>query len=123
MCMGSNPFSLDKNGQLAFSLKPILPAWLFTEKEQEVDLLIDGKTEQLLLPANSFSFMFMSNIMITYHNPQQMHTYGSRGVSPANYKLTDIRGGVHEIVGTALGSQTAKMIRSGEITRIEITLK
>lgn len=123
MCMGSNPFSLDKDGQLAFSLKPILPAWLFTEKEQKVDLLIDGKTEQRLFPANSFSFMFMSNIMITYHNPQQMHTYGSRGVSPASYTLTDIRGGVHEIVGTALGSQTAKMIRSGEITRIEIALK
>lgn len=122
MAMGPRAFSVSESGELSFSLNPVLPSWLFTENEQNATLLIDGKMSDIVLPANSFTFMFLSEILVSYYNPNQQDTFGDHGVKPQSWVLTDSAGQSQTYTGAALGYEAAQRIRSKQIRRIEITL-
>ncbi|MCF7904644.1 MAG: hypothetical protein K9M49_05780 [Candidatus Marinimicrobia bacterium] len=122
MTVGSQPFSLDAEGNLRFSLEPALPAWLFTEGEQELRVTAGQSDQKIPIPANSFSFMFLSDILITYNNPGRMNTFGPDRVHPVRWRLTDQKGAVVTAKGAFLDSQYAEMIRARDIVRIEVDL-
>ncbi len=122
MTVGSSPFFVTDEGELNFGVKPVLPGWLFTDKEQSINLTNQGRTQSLAIPANSFSFMFLGDILISLINPNRKNTYGSDRVSPAEWTLYDDAGNVQHISGSSLDSDTALKIRSKKIRRIEIAL-
>ena len=122
MTVGSTPFSLTKNGDLNFSVRPALPGWLFTEKEKNLHLTKDGKTQTVAIPQHSFSFMFLGDILVTYLNPKMKNTFGPDGVSPVEWNLYDEAGNMQNVNGSVLDEDKAQMIRSKQVSRIEIVL-
>jgi len=122
MTVGSAPFSVARNGELTFSVKPVLPAWLFTKQTQNLHLTGEGKTQSVTLPEHSFSFMLLGDILVTYLNPKMKNTYGTDGVSPTEWNLYDDAGNVQHVTGTNLNSDAALLIRSKQIHRMEIVL-
>lgn len=123
MTIGHKAFFSNDAGELKFTLKPALPAWLFTSDEQTQELRIDGISQEVVFPANSFSFMLLGEILVTYHNPAAKNTYGDEGVIPVSWKLVDKQDKVHQVSGSSLNTTMALMIREKKITRIEIELK
>ena len=122
MAIGSRAFSTNEAGELNFSLDPVIPAWLFTESEQKTDILVDGVMTEISTPPNSFTFMFLSDILVTYYNPTQKDTFGENAVKPQSWVLTDGAGQSETFNGTTLGQDFARRIRSRQIRRIEVTL-
>ncbi|MCF7825133.1 MAG: hypothetical protein K9N29_00655 [Candidatus Marinimicrobia bacterium] len=123
MAVGPNPFAMKNEKDLMFNLKPVLPSWLFTDQAQNINLTNDGNTQSMVIPANSFSFMFLGDMLISYINPGMKNTYGPDSVSPMEWTLYDDDGGIQHMSGSTLEGNTAKMIRSKKIRRIEIVLK
>ena len=123
MAMGSTPFFMAADGKLGFGVVPALPAWLFTEREQSITLKQLGKTQSLAIPADSFSFMFLGDVLISLINPGKKDTYGAEGVSPAEWTLYDNNGNIQHVSGSSLDSDLALQIRSKQIQRIEVHLK
>jgi len=122
MAIGPRAFSVDGSGELGFALNPVLPSWLFTEAEQKTNILVDGVMTEISTPSNSFTFMFLSDILVTYHNPTQKDTFGENAVKPQSWVLTDVEGQTQTYDGANLGQNFAQKIRSKQIRRIEITL-
>ncbi|MCF7919399.1 MAG: hypothetical protein K9N06_05750 [Candidatus Cloacimonetes bacterium] len=123
MSVGAKPFFINSDNELSFSLKPALPAWLFTTEPRKSQLYINKKLWEIEFPAQSFSFMFLSNMLVTYHNPELADTFGTAGVVPVSWLLTDIEGNKSKFTGTVLTGEIAVKIRAGEIARMEIELK
>lgn len=122
MTLGSHPFHVGVNGDLTFVAKPALPAWLFTNDAQSLKLTQQGAEKTVNLPANSFSFMFLGDTLITYVNPEMKDTFGSNGVKPVSGKLYDHAGNVHAFNTDQISGEHAHMIRDKKITRIEMVL-
>lgn len=122
MCTGSNPFSLNADGGLKLSFKPALPGWLFCRQSTNHRLYLDGQWQDLEFPADSFGFMFLSDILVVYLNPKRKDTFSPEGVSPGNWKLHTLQGQVLEFEGASLNSETAELVRSRRIKRIDILL-
>ena len=122
MAMGPKAFAVDETGELSFSLNPVLPSWLFTEVEQKINLQVDGVMTEISIPSNSFTFMFFSDILVSYYNPKQKDTFGDNAVTPLNWVLADGQGQSQTYNGATLGQDFAQRIRSKQIRRIEITL-
>merc|ERR1711908_30260 len=55
MVAGEYPFNIE-DGQLALSMKPVLPSWLFKD---------DG----------TFSFLFLGAVKVTYHNENLQNSW------------------------------------------------
>ena len=123
MAVGPTAFAMKNDKELIFSVNPVLPAWLFTSEAQTVNLTHHGEIHSHAIPENSFSFMFLGDILINYINPTRQNTYGPGSVSPAEWSLYDDAGNIQHISGSRLDHDTAMMIRSKKIRRIEITLK
>ncbi len=122
MAMGPKPFEIS-NGELNFTLDPVLPAELFTEESKMIDQLIgESEYEKVMIPKNTFSFNLFSNTLITYHNPKRKNTYGSDGVSPKAWSITDKNGDLHKFDSKQLPSEIAAKIRSGQIKSIHVDL-
>jgi len=123
MAVGPTPFAMKNDKELIFSVNPVLPAWLFTSEAQTVHLTHHGEIHSHAIPENSFSFMFLGDILISYINPNRQNTYGDECVTPTEWSLFDNAGNIQHISGSSLDHDTALMIRSKKIKRIEITLK
>lgn len=121
MAMGPKPFQLDEDGDLTCALKPALPEWLFTQ--EDASLTLAGYDEAFHLPQDSFSFMFLSRTLVTYHNPKRKATYGPQGVTPHEWRLTLKNGKVETFSGSQLPGEMAQKVRNRRVTRIDITLK
>ena len=108
---------------MIFNLDPVLPAELFTEESKMVDQLIgESEYEKAMIPENTFSFNLFSNTLITYHNPKRKHTYGSDGVSPKAWSITDKNGDLQKYNNRQLPSEIAEKIRSGHVKSIHVDL-
>lgn len=122
MCAGAKPFSLDADGSLRLSFVPALPAWLFTTEPQTRMLYLDGIRQELHFPADSLSFMFLSDVLVTYHNPARKDTFGEDRVLPTQWTLVDLQGTRTVVQGAFLPSEQAELVRSGKIRSISIEL-
>jgi hypothetical protein len=97
MMAGKQPFEL-RSGRLCLSLKPALPAWLFT-KEGEL------------------SFRFLGSCTVTYKNPQRLDTWTA---SPKRAVLHLGGGKTVEIDGPAIPMPYAEQVRDGAVTAIDV---
>ncbi len=97
MMTGGKPFELDANGNLQFSLEPILPGWLFPE-------------------SGILEFQFLGNILTRIHNPLKIDTWKNK-VSGYTLTTADKR---WDLPGTSLKEPHAGSIRKGQIQRIEV---
>jgi len=122
MTMGTQPFTLNQQGELQLQFKPVLPGWLFTREAKKHRLLITDKWQDIELSANTFSFIFLGKILVTYHNAELTDTFGPQGVSPAIWKITDLKGSIKEFTGNILPEEIATSIRSRQIKSIDIIL-
>jgi hypothetical protein len=84
---------------------------------------MDDEWQQLELPANSFSFMFLGNILVTYHNPKCKDTFGSNGVSPSKFIVVDAGGNSQIFNQATLNSDFAIKIRERRVKKIDIELE
>lgn len=89
MVAGEYPFHVEE-GQLALSMKPVLPSWLFKD---------DG----------TFSFTFLGAVKVTYHNEKLVNTWDAT-VSRIIMTLHD--GSTQKFYGSTLTGDAAKKVRS-----------
>lgn len=102
MMFGLHPFTV-KDGKLALTFAPVLPAYLIG----------DGKQVEAV---------FLGKIPVCYHLAEQ------KDYLPGNYEVTEIElicsnGERKKIEGGVLEEDLAKAVRDGEIERMEVWLK
>ncbi|MEJ2490582.1 MAG: hypothetical protein P8Y84_03065 [Desulfuromonadales bacterium] len=122
MCIGPNPFRLDQDNQLVLEFKPALPKWLFTGQGKNEQIYRDGAFRQTQFPADSFSFMFLGDILVTYLNPNRKNTFGKDAVAPTSWKLIDESGQEYICNRKILPTELSVKVRNKEISKIEIDL-
>lgn len=122
MTVGSNPFYINDKGELNFRLRPVLPAWLFTRNDSNLKLKKEEGTQQVPIPANSFSFMFLSEILVTYSNPKKQDTFGEDLVTPVRWKVEDTLGNIHRYDGDRIEGSMVQLIRDRKIKSINVEL-
>jgi len=105
MNLGVAPFKLDKEGKLNLQFKPILAGWLFNKKY------------------GLYSFNFLSNIKVTYHNSRKKDTFGKNAVTPREIIFDDKDGNLVKIAGNTIPSPYAQQVRSRQIKQIDIVLE
>ncbi len=121
MCSGAEPFFIDQNKELNLSLKPILPAWLFRQKEVTCEYYNTNDNWQVTLPAHTFAFNFLGHTLTVYHNPHRKNTYG-----PAEAEIEKItleyfsRKGLITIKGQVIPAPYAEDVRENKIKRIDV---
>lgn len=110
MCLGKKPFYLDKDKKLCLEFKPILSAWLFSDKEE------GG------FPKNTFAFKFLNKTLVVYHNPKRKDTFGvsCAAVKEIVVEYLDKKRFASE--SSLLKSPYANDVRDGKISRIDIFL-
>ena len=123
MVAGQKPFFIDETKGLKIMLDPILPGWLFTEKEQICILYSDNKPVEHRVPVNSFAFKFLGKTLVVYHNEKRKNTYGKDGTRITSYALKYADGKTCELQGKGLGSAIAQDIRNGQVERIDVFLQ
>lgn len=101
MMAGRQPFIVE-DGELQLALQPALPGWLFAE---------DG----------SLSFRFLGKCQITYHNPARKDTIG-HDFAAKQIVLHLPNNTTKTVSGNIVPPPYAEMVRSGQITEIEIHL-
>jgi len=92
MFIGPEPFSLDSNDKLQFTLKPALPIFLFNEIDNEYTI----------------QFKLFASIVVTYHNSLGTNLYG---ISPNQYIITYTDGNVVEVDDQFVPAHVADDIR------------
>jgi hypothetical protein len=122
MAVGKKPFSINPDGELELKFIPALPGWLFTKESQKKRLFIDEKWQEIEFPANTFSFMFLGETLVTYHNKNLKNTFGVDKVSPNSWTVTDIKGNSHTFSDNSLNGEIVEKIRDRKVKRINIEL-
>jgi len=123
MVLGKKPFSLDKEGRLALRFSPVLPGHLFTKEASLAKIYTsEDKKEQVLIPKNSFAFLFLGKTLVVYHNPKRTNTYGRADAKPKKMVLSPEKGKEIKIKSDVLLSQHAQAVREGKIKRIDVFL-
>lgn len=98
MMAGSKAFSV-VDGELALSLSPVLPGWLFDEQGE-------------------VSFTFLGKTKVTYRNPRKADTFGEQAAVIRCMTLQYSDGTVRKNEGALLRGEAAEALRRGKITAI-----
>jgi hypothetical protein len=123
MNMGLKPFYLNKQEELCLEFKPILPGFLFTDKETEIDYFSEeGKIVKIRLPRNSYAFNLFGATLVAYHNPGRKNTFGANGAKVKQIILTSSDGRKIEIDGSIIPSPCSDKARNKAFSRIDIEL-
>ncbi|MCF7815198.1 MAG: hypothetical protein K9N09_11945 [Candidatus Cloacimonetes bacterium] len=122
MTIGQKPFEVDENNELYFSLDPALPGWLFTKKSESRKLMLDGTWQDVEFSEDTFSFIFLGEILVTYHNSKRKDTFGENAAVVSSWKLIDKVGNNTIIKDNKLSGKLAEKIRNREIKRIYVDL-
>ena len=123
LTVGEFPFVLDASGDLVLILRPSLNADWFTRERSVKRLKREGEWHEIEFEPRSFSFMFLGETLVTYHNPALRSTYGEGRVSPRRWQLTMLDGSQVTHVGETLNGNNAQLLRSGGFQRVEIWLE
>ncbi len=111
MCVGEKPFYIDNKGKLCAELKPALKSWLFTTKQDSC------------FGRDTFSFNFLSNTLVVYHNPGRKDTFGSARakIKSITMQFEDGRKVIQK--SPCILPPHSHSLRSGRISRIDIELR
>ena len=110
MCAGKEPFYLDKGGRLCLEFKPVLPAWLFSQKAR------NG------FPGNTFAFKFLNKTLVVYHNSKRKDTFGPQGAKIKQITLEFPDRPKQILKQPSIPSPLAGEVRAGKAARIDIIL-
>lgn len=110
MCAGHKPFYLDKDKKLCLEFKPILPSWLFSDREE------GG------FPKNTFAFKFLNKTLVVYHNPKRKDTFGVSCATIKELIVEYVDKKQFTFKSSCLKSPYANDVRDGKISRIDIFL-
>ncbi|WP_460055967.1 hypothetical protein [Spirochaeta dissipatitropha] len=122
MTAGETPFSLDESGKLQLEFRPVIPAWMFIHQAETRQILRNGCYEDVLFPANSFSFMFMQRTLVTLINEKRRNTFGFDNVRPVHLRAYSLADEYKSVNGSILRGGLAEEVRGGRISRIDILL-
>ncbi|SEU24299.1 cellobiose phosphorylase [Paenibacillus sp. NFR01] len=103
MMAGKKAFSM-VDGELALTLAPALPGWLFDE---------EGK----------LSFTFLGSTAVIYHNARRADTFGAQAATIKRMSLHYADGTEAGTAGALLRGSHAEALRRGEISRIDVVLE
>lgn len=98
MMAGPKPFVLSEAGELQLKFAPILPRWLFTER-------------------NTVSFTFLGSILVTYHNPSRADTWK---ITPTSVVVVGTDGTSLTFGDGIIDSTTATLVRSLGVSSIDV---
>ncbi len=104
MNVGQKPFFLNEKNELNLKLSPILSGWLFNRK-------------------GTYSFNFLSNIKVTYHNPKRKNTFGKNAAKITKIILQNKSEKPIEIPSDTIPAPYAGQIRSYGIEQIDAYLE
>lgn len=110
MCAGKNPFFLDGNKKLRLEFKPILPGWLFSQKEESG------------FPKNTFAFKFLNKTLVVYHNPKRKDTFGSKAAKIKEITIASCDKTKVTLKSPIIEFPLAYDIREGKAQQIDIIL-
>ena len=99
---GGQPFRL-RDGQLSLALRPVLPAWLFDEKDE-------------------VAFRFLGHTRVTIHNTGRKDLLGAQRPGPLAYHLSLQDGGSIALAGAEIPDPYARMVRDGSVSAIHIEI-
>jgi hypothetical protein len=122
MTVGKQPFTVNREKMLQLDFKPVLPGWLFTEQTRIIRLFREGRWQDIEFSANTFSFMFLGSILVTYHNPARVDTFGTVPLSPHSWTIVDLDGKTHTYQTNVIRGKMAEEIRSRKVRSIRIDL-
>lgn len=122
MTVGKQPFLLNQDKQLQLNFNPALPGWLFTDKPRKSRLFRDRRWQEVKFPVNTFSFMFLGSILVTYKNPTRRDTFGSFAVTPQSWIIEEPSGASKTYPADSITGEIAEKIRSRNIRSIVIEL-
>ncbi len=122
MATGRYPFSVNDEQRLIFKLNPVLPDWIFTKTPKTKKLFIKDEWKEITFSANTFSFMYLGRILITYHNLAKKSTFGEVSVKPVTYTLEFIDGTKKVIQSTFLSGDDAEAVRNRTVKQIDVLL-
>jgi hypothetical protein len=124
MTLGERPFTVTGEGELQLKFEPVLPKWLFTDREQKAQIWRDGKQETWVTPAKAFTCTFLGDVRLMYRNTRKGDTFGPKAVKPQSITLiNDRQGKTIEVQGDTVSGPLAEMIRDRQFNRIEVELK
>ena len=123
MNVGKRPFAIGPDKKLSLRFEPCLPSFLFTTQEvSRARVLPDGAEENVRVPKNALSFLFLGKTLVTYHNPKRMDTFGKNRVWPKKIRLFDKKAKLAEFDGGVIPDPWARRVRDESVHRIEIEL-
>ena len=124
MNVGKRPFIVSHDKKLSLRFEPHLPAFLFTREETTRDFEpTEGAATRVVIPGDSFAFLFLNKTLVVYHNPRQLDTFGKLRASVKKIKLSSARGlTLAELKGDTVPSPFAARIRDEVVPRIDIEL-
>jgi len=122
MTIGRQPFTINHQKELQLNFKPVLPGWIFTDKAQTTRLFRNGCWQNIEFSANTFSFMFLGSILVTYTNAARIDTFGAASVSPVSWTIEDRDGTTQTYQTSVITGKTAEEIRARNIRSIRIDL-
>lgn len=102
--IGSNPFILDNDGNLGFTLRPAVPAWMFKDDDDKNAAAPTYDEDGSL----TVTFKLFAHIPVTYHNPEGTDLFD---IAPKSYKVSMADGSVKNIDGGVIPSKLAEKIR------------
>lgn len=119
---GKTPFTYN-DGNLTFSLKPILPERLFTKEDESFTLYsTDGPERIVETSKNSYTTLFLGKTIVTYNNPLRKSTFGENCTKIQEYKLTSFSNESTVIKGSEIHGEWAHKVRNCEFVNIEVFL-
>ncbi|MCE5186581.1 MAG: hypothetical protein LLF76_10695 [Planctomycetaceae bacterium] len=114
LTVGARPFAM-RDGQLTFSLTPILPGDWFTPRA----VTARWNEKDIDVPANAFACALLGDILLVYHNPAMRDTYGDPAIAPVKYVLDNAQ----TVNASELTGENALRIRQKSVKRLDVWLK
>ena len=121
MTAGPRPFFMSPEGELRFSLKPLLAGWIFTTHSVPFTYRDRVRMHEIEIPRNSFAFRFAGNTLVVYRNDARKNTYDG-GSKVESYLIQYRDGTVKEVKSDSLDDKQARDLRAGKIFRIDAVL-
>ena len=114
LCLGKEPFYIDRNNQLCLRFSPILKKELFTTTKETIDF--NGK--KVVLPRDTFTFKLFSKTLVCYHNPKRKDTF-AKSCRIEKVAVTN-NGGKVSYFSSIIKSSLNFSLRGQKVERIDV---
>jgi hypothetical protein len=123
MNMGKRPFRLHQ-GKLALHLEPVLPADFFIKTPSAFEYMTaHKKSVTLTLPAHTYAFNMIGKMLVVYHNPRRLNTFGPNRAIAQKFELHYAgRSRPVAVTGSMLDDVYARDVRDHKVERIDVHL-